>query len=203
MRDADQLHDSYDDMAQSPLADDQVELVRIVGESLATMDSIAKIPDVGYLIVPPPDPLPPALPPGSSCVDYAPRYISDDRVEGGDATVPLHSADLYNPGKGFDLRGKLGGEPVPNVYVHNAEHGTLANDERGLSFASDYFGKTPDSASRQQASSQSESFFPRVPRWRRRTPKAAGQRRWRRSLIRGFFRGSPPTPPSPYALLSP
>jgi pimeloyl-ACP methyl ester carboxylesterase len=51
-------------------------------------------------------------------------------ARGGDGTVPLHSADLYNPAVSFDLR--AGGR---NFYAHGVEHGSLVNNADVLRFA--------------------------------------------------------------------
>ena len=143
MRDLASFHDQYDGVSTAPPADPGVEIVRVVGDSLATADFIEKrAPGVC---------LPSALDPSSAsgCVEYELRYTNEDRLEGGDGTVPLHSADLYNPDRGFDLRGGY-----PNFYAHNVEHGALATDDSVLNFAISYFtdGDTPTQASTPSAS---------------------------------------------------
>lgn len=148
---ADQYHDTYDDMSQSHLADDQVKMVRVIGDSLATMDSITKSYTFECMAYDPP--------PDASCINYAPNYTSENGPEGGDETVPLHSADLYNPGNGFDLRGRLGGQPIPNLYAHNVGHGELPNNDRVLAFIISYFSDPPPASESQQATSSATPFF--------------------------------------------
>ncbi len=151
MIEADQFHDAYDDMSQSPLADEQVEMVRVVGDSLATMNSIIKSYDFSCVVY---DPLPDA-----GCINYAPSYTSENGPEGGDETVPLHSADLYNPNNNFDLRGRLGGVLIPNLYAHNVEHGELPNNENVLAFVISYFATQDPASAPQQANSSASSLL--------------------------------------------
>lgn len=87
-------------------------------------------------------------------VEYEFKMTRNDRVEGGDGTVPIHSADLYNPGKGVDLRGG-----VPNFYAHGTEHQGLANDDAVLGYVLSFLGSAEaGSQPAQQASTPLGGF---------------------------------------------
>jgi pimeloyl-ACP methyl ester carboxylesterase len=53
--------------------------------------------------------------------------------DNGDGTVPLHSADLFDPEHGFDFRGG-----APNAYAPGVEHGELVQAEHALDFITSY-----------------------------------------------------------------
>ncbi len=75
----------------------------------------------------------------------------------GDATVPLHSADLYNPNTGFDRRG-----PGRNVYFSGVSHGDLVKNDAVMDYAIAYFNTSMTTAtiSTQSVSAQGvESDF--------------------------------------------
>jgi len=152
MRAGDEYHKKYDDLAATPFAA-PVEYTRIVGDSRATTESFHKklykpicTLSREYSEVP------------CTYTDYEYEIIesSEDRFEGGDGTIPLHSADVYNPDRDFDMR-----RGYPNVYAHNVEHGALATDETVLSFAVLYFSGERQSASSHQTTQASSprSFF--------------------------------------------
>ncbi len=142
MERADGFHQQHDDVSLSRPADSSVEITRVIGDSLATPNYIKK-ELAGPLCVT-------SSPCGPS---YKIEYTKKDRVEGGDGTVPLHSADLYDPSKGIDLRGGY-----PSFYAHNVEHGALARDESVLNFAVRYFEGTPEVPLGEQASSGVADF---------------------------------------------
>ncbi len=52
----------------------------------------------------------------------------------GDETVPLHSADLYDPSRGFDDRGG-----APDAYAPGVSHGDLVKQDDPLAYAVAYF----------------------------------------------------------------
>lgn len=98
------------------LADPNVKLRRVAADGLGTVDRIRQYRDcfLGYF----------------SCdTEY------ELKNGAGDGTVPLHSADLYNPKTGFDRRG-----PGPVSYFHGVEHGDLVKDDAVMSYALSYFG---------------------------------------------------------------
>src|SRR5204863_1226240 len=49
-------------------------------------------------------------------------------------TVPIHSADVYNPDKNFDYR-----NGILNYYRHKVDHAGLAQDDTVLAFAIRFF----------------------------------------------------------------
>lgn len=150
MRAGDEYHERYDDLAAAPFAA-PLEYTRIVGDSRATPESFHKklskpncSPDREYSEIP------------CTYKDYEYEIIESgiDRFEGGDGTIPLHSADVYNPSRGFDMT-----FDHPNVYAHNVEHGTLATDESVLGFAVTYFADERQASSRNAQASSPMSFF--------------------------------------------
>lgn len=99
------------------LADPTVKLRRVAADDLATVDRIRQYRDcfLGWF----------------SC-DTKYELKNGD----GDGTVPLHSADLYNPDKGFDRRW-----PGPVSYFHGVEHGDLVKDDAVMNYVVSYFGR--------------------------------------------------------------
>jgi pimeloyl-ACP methyl ester carboxylesterase len=90
--DADTFHQTYDNLT---LADPSVQYTRLIGDGLNTIRQIREYCGWGWN-------------PWNCTVKY-------ELVQGpGDGTVPLHSADLYNPTNGLDLR-----NGVTNAYAHN------------------------------------------------------------------------------------
>ncbi len=59
----------------------------------------------------------------------------------GDGTVPLHSADLNDPNRGFDDRGG-----APDAYAPGVSHGDLAKQDDPLAYAVSYFAGASTSA---------------------------------------------------------
>lgn len=134
---ADAFHNQYDDLAEEPLADPSVDLVRIVGAGLSTPDYILTTDRFCG---------------GSGPCSYTElRYTRDGSIEGGDGTVPIHSADLYNPDSGsdFDLR-----SGVPNVYTWDVGHGELQKDPDTLKMTNDYFNGESEDSEPQQADTE-------------------------------------------------
>lgn len=77
----------------------------------------------------------------------------------GDATVPLHSADLYNPATGFDRRG-----PAKNVYFHGIGHGDLVKSDATMNYAVSFFrGSASGSATARAFSAQSVEGASKAP----------------------------------------
>ncbi|MBN1312825.1 MAG: choice-of-anchor L domain-containing protein [Anaerolineae bacterium] len=119
------FHQAYDDLA---LADPSVQYYRVVGDQLSTPAQIREYVNCFAWIF--------------NC------HVVHEVVLGtGDNTVPLHSADLYNPDRGFDLRNGL-----PNAYAHRVEHGNLPTNDAVLAFALSYYGSTPFAAQSTTAS---------------------------------------------------
>lgn len=121
---ADTFHSRYDDLASEPLVDPSVDLVRVVGAGLSTPDYILETNRFCG---------------GNGPCSYTElRYTREGNIEGGDGTVPIHSADLYNPDSesDFDLR-----NGVPNVYAWAVEHGELQKDSDILEMANSYFNE--------------------------------------------------------------
>ncbi|HZY66281.1 MAG TPA: chitobiase/beta-hexosaminidase C-terminal domain-containing protein [Rubrobacteraceae bacterium] len=121
------------------LADPNVKLTRIVADGSATPGKIREYKDCFLWYF--------------SC-DIEHEILNTN----GDATVPLHSADLYNPNTGFDHRG-----PGRNVYFHDVSHGDLVKDAAVMDYAISYFrASTTQTLSAQSfesdASLQSQSF---------------------------------------------
>lgn len=112
---ADSYHYASDTLT---LADPAVKLTRVVGDAMGTVDRIRQYKDcfLGYF----------------SC-DTEYELQNGD----GDGTVPLHSADVYNPNTGLDLRG-----PGRNVYFHGVEHGDLVKNDGVMTYAVSYFGRS-------------------------------------------------------------
>jgi len=107
------FHQAYDNLT---LADPSVQYYRVVGDQLDTPAQIRE-----YM----------------SCFAWVFNCeVKHEVIQGtGDGTVPLHSADLYNPDRGFDLRNGL-----PNAYAHEVEHGSLPTNDMVLAFALSYYG---------------------------------------------------------------
>lgn len=120
---ADAFHTTYDDF--SP-ADPALQMIRVIGAGLSTLTQIREYEKCLF----------------STHISCKTQH--DLRVSSGDGTVPLHSADLYSPSLGFDLRGRY-----PNKYANNVEHGSLPTDSRVLTFAIAYFGATQPTPSLQ------------------------------------------------------
>jgi pimeloyl-ACP methyl ester carboxylesterase len=106
------FHDTHDNWSPD---DPNVELTRLVGSGQATIESVRE-----YL--------------GKSCFLW---WIDCDTVEksefiygNGDGTVPLHSADLYNPATGFDYRGG-----APDAYAPGVNHGDLVKNDDVIAYA--------------------------------------------------------------------
>lgn len=142
-----EFHRKYDNIISMPPRTPKVQIVRIIGDSLATTESFTK--KYAYPCIP-------GYPSSIPCeYEYEIIESGENGIEGGDKTIPIHSADLYNPKRNFDLRGGY-----PNFYAHNVEHGDLATDEDILNFAIYYFankrGPYPTTAT--QASSATNLF---------------------------------------------
>jgi pimeloyl-ACP methyl ester carboxylesterase len=129
------FHQAYDNLT---LADPQVEFYRVVGDSLDTPDQIREYTACFLWVF--------------NC-----RVAYEVVKANGDGTVPLHSADVYNPAKNFDYR-----NGIPNAYAHDVGHGELPKDERVLDFILSFFGTTPGTANMSVASfaAQSDSRQP-------------------------------------------
>ena len=110
---ADSYHYASDTLT---LTDPAVKLTRVVGDAMGTVDRIRQYKDC---------------------------FLGDTEceLENGDGTVPLHSADVYNPNTGLDLRG-----PGRNVYFHGVEHGDLVKDAGVMNYALSYFGRSATTA---------------------------------------------------------
>ena len=111
------FHQAYDNLV---IADPQVEFYRVIGDSVnTTPDQIREY---------------------NSCFLWRFNcHVAYEVIEAnGDGTVPLHSADVYNPAKYFDYR-----NGIPNAYAHDVDHGTLPKDDAVLGFVISYFGGTP------------------------------------------------------------
>lgn len=133
VEEAGEFHNRYDDLSAQPLADPSVEIVRVVGDGIATPDYILKTNRFCG---------------GNGPCSYTElRYTREGSAEGGDGTVPLHSADLYNPDTGFDLRGG-----AQNYYATGVEHGELQKDPGILKKANSYFNEESEENAAQRAS---------------------------------------------------
>lgn len=120
------------------LVDPNVKLTRVVGEGSGTPGKIREYEDCFLWYF--------------SC-DIEHEILNTN----GDETVPLHSADLYNPNTGFDRRG-----PGQNVYFNGVSHGDLVKDDAIIDYAIAYFNSstTPQTVSTQTVSTQGvESDF--------------------------------------------
>jgi Ca2+-binding RTX toxin-like protein len=128
----------HDDVDPWLPADPLVQLTRVVGDSLPTIDQIIEyreeVCDGAFW-----------------WKDCAIQEKTGFHYGNGDGTVPLHSADLYDPAFGFDLRGDS-----VDAYAHSVAHGPLATDEDVLAFAISYFAATGGEAARSAAASSSE-----------------------------------------------
>jgi pimeloyl-ACP methyl ester carboxylesterase len=128
---ADQFHQTFDTLS---LADSSVQFYRVVGDSLGTPAWIREYDGQDCKFI------------WFDCktvVKYEVKYTDGTNGDGGDGTVPLHSADLHNPISGFDARGG-----VPDVYAHKVSHGDLPKDDNVLNFAVAFYGAaTPTNAS--------------------------------------------------------
>jgi len=113
------FHQAYDNLL---LADPDVEFYRVVGDSLDTPDQIREY-NACFLWV-------------FNC-----RVAYEVVKANGDGTVPLHSADVYNPDKNFDYRNS-----IPNAYAHDVEHGALPKDKAVMGFVLSFLGMTPSIA---------------------------------------------------------
>ncbi len=113
------FHQAYDNLT---LADPSVQFYRVVGDQMNTMVQIREY--IKCLIWN-----------FNCCVEY--ELIMGN----GDGTVPLHSADLYNPAAGIDYRAG-----VPNAYAHEVEHGVLAGNDDVLKFILSFLGTAPSTA---------------------------------------------------------
>jgi pimeloyl-ACP methyl ester carboxylesterase len=96
------FHQAYDNLS---LADPSVEFYRIVGDELNTIAQMREYIKCTF---------------GNFNCRVAYGLIFDN----GDQTVPLHSADLYNPDTGFDYRTER-----KNYYAHGVAHAGLPGDE--------------------------------------------------------------------------
>lgn len=114
-----QYHQTYDQMA---LADPQVEFYRIIGSAVGTPTQIREY---------------------TSCFlwTFNCRVAYEIKTTGGDGTIPLHSADVYNPAKGVDYR-----NGITNAYIANVTHGDLPKNQAVLDFALSFFGTAPEAA---------------------------------------------------------
>ncbi len=121
---AKEFHEANDDLY---LADPSVQLVRGVGDSVATVDSIREYEyeDCSEAQL------------ASPCTTKIGHEINKDN---GDMTVPLHSADLHNPDTGFDKRGENDHGTIPTAYAHDVDHEGLYKNDKVLAFANAYFG---------------------------------------------------------------
>ncbi|PWH13803.1 MAG: hypothetical protein DDG60_09595 [Anaerolineae bacterium] len=124
------FHQAYDNLT---LADPDVEFYRVVGDSLDTPDQIREY-NACFLWI-------------FNC-----RVAYEVMKANGDGTVPLHSADVYNPDKNFDYR-----NGIPNAYAHDVEHGNLPKDEAVMDFVLSFLGTTPSAASVSIASFTTQS----------------------------------------------
>jgi hypothetical protein len=151
MGSADEWHQQADNLYLAPFKDPNVQAVRIVGDSLATPSHIRKYVDYSncsFFDV-------------TDCpIEYEYVFTSNSTTEGGDETVPLHSADLYNPASGYDLRGEApDGKTIPNLYAHNVNHGALATDAKILQFAVSYFANSPQPLTQPTTQAATSSSF--------------------------------------------
>jgi Ca2+-binding RTX toxin-like protein/pimeloyl-ACP methyl ester carboxylesterase len=111
----------HDDVDQWSPADPTVQLTRVVGDSLPTIDQIIEYREEVC------DGL-------SWWRDCAIQEKTGFHYGNGDGTVPLHSADLHDAALGLDLRGDSA-----NAYANSVAHGPLARSEDVLAFAVSYF----------------------------------------------------------------
>jgi hypothetical protein len=110
-------HQAYDNLT---IADPEVEFFRVIGDSVnTTPDQIREYNKCTLGLF--------------NC-----RVVYGVNEANGDGTVPLHSADVYNPAKNFDYR-----NGIPNAYAHGVNHGALATDDAVLGFVISFFGGTP------------------------------------------------------------
>jgi pimeloyl-ACP methyl ester carboxylesterase len=106
------FHNAYDNLRP---ADPAVQFIRVVGDDLNTPVQIREYKNCFLWVF--------------NC------QIAHEVVQGtGDNTVPIHSADLYNPDKNFDFRNGL-----PNLYAHKIGHSDLAINASVLAFATCFF----------------------------------------------------------------
>jgi len=105
-------------------ADPSVQLIRIVGSGLPTIETIFEYQREEC----------------SGILWWHDCHMAEKSgfVYGsGDGTVPLHSADLYDPGRGFDYRGG-----APDVYAGGVKHLDLPKQDDLLAYAVGYFSGT-------------------------------------------------------------
>jgi pimeloyl-ACP methyl ester carboxylesterase len=112
-----EFHNAFDYLT---FADPSVIYVSVVGDSKATVDSIIEYQNCGFL-------------------GWFECKVAYQLHKGnGDETVPLHSADLFNPNKAFDYR-----NGIIVAYAHGVDHGELPKNSKVLNFAISFFGATP------------------------------------------------------------
>ncbi len=161
MQSADEFHTQADDVSLARPYDSSVEITRVIGDSLATPDHIEKYVDYSACSF---------FNPTDCPTYYKYEFTKADQAEGGDETVPLHSADLHNPSRGFDLRGG-----IPNFYAHNVAHTVLAQHDTTLGFALSYFAEpqTAQPPPTQATASASDLFSLRTAQAQSASPEVA------------------------------
>lgn len=107
-----QFHANHDTLT---LADPLVQLVRVIGTNLPTVQKINEYETY--------DPSTGARKPAYGVINTP-----------GDETVPQHAADLCNPQTGFDRR-----QGIPNKLFEDVAHSDLPKDGQVLEFVKDYF----------------------------------------------------------------
>lgn len=114
-----QYHQAYDKMT---LADPQVEFYRIIGSAVGTPAQIREY---------------------TSCFlwTFNCHVAYEVKTTSGDGTIPLHSADVYNPTRGVDYR-----NGIANAYINNVTHGDLPKNQAVSDFALSFFGTAPEAA---------------------------------------------------------
>jgi len=115
-------------------ADPTVQLVRLVGSGVPTIQTIIEYKEEDC----------------SGILWWRNCELKEKSQFGygnGDGTVPLHSADLYDPNHGFDDRGG-----AIDAYAPGVSHGDLVKKDETLTYAATYFagagGATPSAAPR-------------------------------------------------------
>ena len=155
---ADNFHQALDG---SRPADPAVEWHRVIGDKVSTPDHVREYsdcPTIGGLGLV-------CSLAGNTAYEIVMSDEDEGGAEGGDGTVPLHSADLYNPNPdgnpstndAVDLR-----NGIPNSYCHGVKHSELPKNEQVLAFANAYFGNELQPASERvcgSSSSQESSTF--------------------------------------------
>jgi hypothetical protein len=154
-------------------ADPSVELIRLVGSGMPTIQTVIEYLEEDC----------------SGILWWHDCHLTEKSQFGygnGDGTVPLHSADLYDPGRGFDYRGS-----ASNAYATGMDHGAVANNDVALAFATSYFaGAQASTAAAVAGTALTEGGEPTGP-----TPALAAE-----AAAEFAARGERPQPAQPAAI---